>query len=69
MKMEDIAGLTPAQIKDKYSLPSLPKFITDVEIPAGTKLRIGEANPLPGWGNGSGTQLDMMGQQNIGKIL
>lgn len=36
------------QIKDKYVLPSLSKYITDVEIPAGTKLRIGEANPLPG---------------------
>jgi len=45
----------------------LPKYITDVELPAGTKLRIGEANSLPSWGNGGGLQLDMMGQQNIGE--
>lgn len=55
------------QIKDKYALPTLPKYIKDVEIPAGTILRIGEANPLPGWGNGTGTQIDMMGQYNFGE--
>ncbi|MCX7920512.1 MAG: fibronectin type III domain-containing protein [Clostridia bacterium] len=67
MKKEDIVGLTAEQIKDKYALPTLPKYITDVEIPAETKLRIGEANPLPGWGSGGGTQIDMMGQFNFGE--
>ena len=62
MKKEDISGLTAEQIKDKYALPTLPKYIT-----AGTKLRIGEANPLPGWGSGGGTQIDMMGQYNFGE--
>lgn len=42
------------KIKDKYALPTLPKFLTAVQIPAETKLRIGEADPLSGWGNGGG---------------
>jgi hypothetical protein len=57
MKKEDILGLTAEQIKDKYALPTLPKYITDVNIPLNTKLRIGEANSLDGWGNGGGTQI------------
>ena len=38
-----------------------------MEIPAERKFRIGEANPISGWGNGGGIQLDMMGQQNMGE--
>ena len=67
MKKEDIAGLTPAQIKDKFALPEIPKYITDVTIPGGTKVRVGEANEVSGWGKGGGTQIDLMGQRGIGE--
>lgn len=35
---------------------------------AGARLRIGEAGPLD-WDKGGGTQLDMMGQRDIGDFF
>ncbi|MGP1568258.1 MAG: hypothetical protein ACTTHM_06035 [Peptoanaerobacter stomatis] len=63
MKAEDIEGLTPVQIQDKFALPSIPKYVTDVNLEAGTHLRTGVVNPLEGWGNGGGIQFDLMGQR------
>lgn len=66
MDADDIAGLTPLEIQDKYALPFTPKYICDVDIEAGTILRTGEANPLFGY-KGGGTQFDLMGQY-VGKF-
>ena len=66
MDADDIAGLTPLEIQDKYALPFTPKYICDVDIDAGTVLRTGEANPLFGY-KGGGTQFDLMGQY-LGKF-
>jgi hypothetical protein len=63
MKAEDIKGLTPEQIQDKFALPSTPKYVCDVNLDAGTHLRTGVVNPLEGWGNGGGIQFDLMGQR------
>lgn len=63
MKSEDIAGLSPIQIRDKFALPAIPEYVTDVTIPAGTRIRVGEVNPLEGWGSGGGIQIDLMGQR------
>lgn len=63
MREKDIRNLSASQIKDKFALPSTPKYITDVEFPAGTKLRKGVVNPLDGWGSGGGVQFDLMGQR------
>ena len=63
MRAEDIEGLTPLQIQEKFALPNTPKYVCDVELEAGTHLRVGEANPLEGWGAGGGTQYDLMGQR------
>ncbi len=60
MKYDDIKGLTPEQIADKFALPQVPKYICDVVVPAGTNLRTGECNPLYGW-KGGGQQFDLMG--------
>jgi hypothetical protein len=62
MKAEDIAGLSPQQIKDLYALPNVPQYICDVDLPAGTRLRMGIANEISGWGKGGGNQYDLMGQ-------
>ena len=62
MRAEDIKGLTPKEIKDKYALPFIPKFICDVKLEVGTQLRIGIANEVTGWGKGGGIQYDLMGQ-------
>ena len=56
MPYDEIVGKTPEQIKDFYALPAMPKYIVEVEVPAGTKMFTGKCNPLEGWGNGGGTQ-------------
>ncbi len=66
MKYDDIKGLTPEQIADKFALPQVPKYMCDCTLPAGTQLRTGECNPLYGW-KGGGQQFDMMGAR-VGKF-
>jgi hypothetical protein len=67
MRAEDIAGLTPRQIQNKFALPTIPKYVTDVILEAGSKLRTGVANGLFGFAGG-GIQFDLMGQY-IGELL
>ena len=67
MKADDIKGLTSVEIQDKFALPNIPKYMCDVELEAGTHIRVGEVNPLDEWGNGGGTQYDLIGQR-IGKF-
>ena len=59
MKAEDIAGLTPQEIQNKFALPNTPKYICDVNLEAGTRLRTGEVNPLFGF-HGGGQQYDLI---------
>lgn len=66
MKYDDIKGKTPEQIADAFALPQVPKYLCDVTLPAGTKMRTGECNPLYGW-NGGGQQFDLMGER-VGKF-
>lgn len=47
MRAEDIKGLTPSQIQDKFALPAMPKYVTDVNLPADTTIRGGIVNPRP----------------------
>lgn len=73
MKAEDIKGLTPAQIKDKFALPNLPEYVGEVTLPKGSNIRMGEVNPLFG-SNGGGIQFDLKGQyigefKEAGKII
>jgi|GEM_PF-6334123 len=49
MKKEAIRGLSSAQIQSKYALPDKPTFVSDVKVPAGTKMEYGTVNPgFPG---------------------
>ncbi|MBD5401948.1 hypothetical protein HDR58_03980, partial [bacterium] len=66
MKAEDVAGLTPQEIQNKFALPTTPKYICDVNLEAGTKLRTGEANRLFGF-EGGGQQYDLIiNGKNVG---
>lgn len=67
MKAEDIAGLTPQQIQNKFALPSTSTHVTDVILESETQLRTGIANGLFGF-DGGGTQFDLMGQY-IGEFV
>ncbi len=67
MKGEDIRGLTPEQIQNKFALPSVPTHVTDVVLKSGTQLRTGVANELFGF-EGGGIQFDLMGQR-VGEFV
>ena len=61
MKREAVQGLSPEQIKSKYALPELPSYISDVHVPAGTKIRTGTVNPLPEFsGVGNSIQYELL---------
>ncbi len=69
MKVEDVAGLTPQEIQNKFSLPHLPQYICDVNLKSGTRLRTGEVNPLFGF-SGGGQQYDLIiNGKNVGTFI
>jgi filamentous hemagglutinin len=53
-KLEEIQGLSPLQIKNKFALPELPTHASDVYVPAGTHIRVGTVGSQEGWGMGGG---------------
>ena len=59
MKADDIKGLTPKQIQQKYALPNLPTHISDVNIPKGTGIRSGKVGANYG-SNGGNTQYELL---------
>lgn len=66
MKAEDIVGLTPQEIQNKFALRNTPKYICDVNLEAVTRLRTGEVNPLFGF-DGGGQQYDLIiNGKNVG---
>jgi hypothetical protein len=46
--LKDASGrrLSPQQIKDKFALEKVPKFVSDIHVPANTRLRFGAPRPL-----------------------
>lgn len=61
MAYDDVAGLTPAQIKEKFALPAAPKYVVEIEVPAGCEMVTGSCKPVEGWGKGGGTQYFITG--------
>jgi len=59
MRIEEIEGLSPQQIKDKFALPETPQFITEITVPEGTRMRVGEASGNK-YGAGGGTQYELL---------
>ena len=63
MRKEAIEGLTAEQIQRKYSLPSKPQFVSDVDVPAGTRMRTGQVESnfeLQGGGGSGATQYEWL---------
>jgi hypothetical protein len=56
LNADDIRGLTPQQIKDKFDLPHLPTHVVDVTPRAGTIIRTGTVNAGNFGGTGGGRQ-------------
>jgi filamentous hemagglutinin len=53
MRKEAKEGLSPEEIARKYSLPAVPKYITDVNVPAGTSIRTGRVESNFGGNQGA----------------
>ncbi|MGF7045459.1 hypothetical protein M2142_002457, partial [Fusobacterium sp. PH5-29] len=62
MQTKDIIGLTAEEIAAKYALPTIPKYIADVKIDAGTNMRIGIVGENYG-SPGGAIQIDLKGQR------
>ena len=60
MRPHEIEGLTPIQIQNKFALPELPSFISDVHVPAGSRVRVGTVAPQTNWGAGGSTQYELL---------
>ncbi len=63
MRKEAVEGLTAEQIQRKYSLPSKPQFMSDVDVPAGTRMRTGKVETnfeLQGGGGNGATQYEWL---------
>ncbi len=68
MRKADVEGLTPEQIRDKYSLGYTPNRIVDVEYTPGMRIREGTAAEVETLGTrGGGLQREIMdGRAEIG---
>ena len=62
MKADDIAGLSPQQIQNRFDLPNTPTHVTDVKPLQGTTIRTGTVNSVNFGGNGGGTQFELQGR-------
>ncbi len=60
MRREEVQGLTPQQIQDKFALPELPTYISEVHAPSGSYLQVGAAASQVGWGTGGGIQYQFL---------
>jgi len=63
MRKEAIEGLTAEQIQRKYSLLSKPKFVSEVHVPAGTRIRTGKVETnfeIQGGGGQGATQYEWL---------
>ncbi|MBN2841922.1 MAG: RHS repeat-associated core domain-containing protein [Sedimentisphaerales bacterium] len=61
MRSKDVQGLTAEQIKDRFALPALPKFISNVYVPQGTLIRAGKVNAVEKFGgNGGAYQYELL---------
>jgi hypothetical protein len=56
VRAEEVEGLTPAQIKDKLSLPYEPGLVRKVTVPEGTMMRQGKASAMEEFGTRGGAE-------------
>lgn len=63
MRKESIEGLTSSQIQRKYSLPSKPTHVSNVNVPAGTRVRTGKVETnfeIQGGGGKGASQYELL---------
>jgi hypothetical protein len=54
--------MTPAQIQQHLALPRVPEYISDVYVPAGTRMQMGRVGAQPAFGvpNNGGVQYQLL---------
>jgi hypothetical protein len=68
VRQQDIAGLTPLEVKNKLNIPNIPTYFSEVAVPPGVKLRKGRIGPNR-YGTGSGTmQFQVIKKEDVGLI-
>jgi filamentous hemagglutinin len=50
VRAKEIAGMSPKQIQQHLALPKIPTHISDVVVPAGTRMNMGRVAPQPKFG-------------------
>jgi len=55
MRYSEVKNLSPAEIKDRFSLESEPDYMVDANIPAGQEMEASTAGENA-WGKGGGIQ-------------
>lgn len=50
VRRESIQGLTPLQVKQALALQHVPKYVSDVVVPKGTRVRLSIVGAQPEWG-------------------
>ena len=60
VRPEDVQGLGPEQIQQKFGLEAPPVEVANVEIPAGTKIREGEVQLSQGGNYSPAIQFEML---------
>lgn len=60
LRTNDIQGLTPTQIQQKYSLPNTPTHIVDVNIPSNIPMQSGQTATGAFGGSGGGLQYNIL---------
>ena len=50
VRPDEIAGMTPAQVRQYLALEREPTYLSDVRVPAGTQMQVGRIGAQPQWG-------------------
>ncbi|MBW4590134.1 pre-toxin TG domain-containing protein [Aetokthonos hydrillicola Thurmond2011] len=67
MRLDDVEGLTPAQIRDRFAIPSNNTMteMSVVKVRNGAEIYSGSTNLHPSWGKGGGKQYFLPNPSNI----
>jgi hypothetical protein len=62
VRADEIAGMTPNQIRQHLALEFTPTYISDVRVPASTQMQAGRVGAQPQWGvpNKGGMQYQLL---------
>jgi hypothetical protein len=62
VRAAEVKGMTPVQIQQRLALPRMPEYISDVYVPAGTRMQMGRIGAQPTFGvpNNGGIQYQLL---------